>query len=722
MPALAGSDGSPDGYDSWEEYFDSLIRGGTSKEIKVPPLEQMAKADENPNFILYFHEDGLDFYITDKRSNKLWSTAIHPDYMDVSKKKPEEYSALLEVLVANKEGTISQHSLTEKSDSEFQVESRIEKGRVLLHISVAEKGISFDFALELTQEGFIASIPEDSIEESGDNRLIAVSVLPQFGAAKTGEDGYLFYPDGSGALIDIQPYALPLIRNYSYPLYGMSDPDVDEMLLHEDQDIKNLMLPVFGIKHSNGGFLAVAEQGDADATLTMEITDCYKAWFKFDYRRYVSAEFNFTGTSQGGGEISKLLEKRIKGDKTVRYFLLPGESGTYSDMASAYRNWLEKKGVLTRMQPREVVPLSIEFFMAVTKKGIFGNRLEKITTYRQAANILSDLANSGVNSVQTLLTGWSKGGYEAMPTPPEYAMALGGKRNFKALSKICDENGFDLFLNCEYLLGNKDHRRINTKKNILKDLLGTGITGKKSSLVFMNPEKTLFKSVEKSVKKSDGNWKISLSSIGNLVLPNSYERDVIHRTEVIDVYRKTLEYLKSRQGIASVSGGNAYVLPYAKRMYEIPDRDSQYTHNSRPVPFYQMVVHGYLDYTSVAGNMSESEQIQKLRWVETGSLPHYLITGESPVALKDTAYNRIFSSEYVKWKDSVKAVFSEFNQRLKKVWDQPIIRHEQLDGNLVCVTYENGMKTYINYSLEPKSVDGIQVPPEDYVVTGGDIQ
>lgn len=109
-----------------------------------------------------------------------------------------------------------------------------------------------------------------------------------------------------------------------------------------------------------------------------------------------------------------------------------------------------------------------------------------------------------------------------------------------------------------------------------------------------------------------------------------------------------------------------------------------------PVPFYQMVVHGCVDYSSLAGNLSYNDAYQKLRWVETGSIPHFLITHENPIRLKETSYNRIFSSQYTAWKEAMTAVYQEFNQRLSGVWNQTIERHDRLSADVVRLTYGDG--------------------------------
>lgn len=56
----------PDGFATWEDYFNSLISGGSETEVPVPPLEQMHLAGENENFAFYYHEEGADAYILDQ--------------------------------------------------------------------------------------------------------------------------------------------------------------------------------------------------------------------------------------------------------------------------------------------------------------------------------------------------------------------------------------------------------------------------------------------------------------------------------------------------------------------------------------------------------------------------------------------------------------------------------------------------------------------------------
>jgi hypothetical protein len=714
--ALGDDRTPPDGFDSWADYYDSLINGGSGGATETPSLEEMMFCAQNDRFSLRFHEAGMDFYIEDKQSGKIWSTDIDPEYIDVGGLRPEDYSALLEVSLADNEEGVSVYSLISREAQGFSVLPRATRDGMTLDIVMPKEQIAFSVEIWLEEDGFCVSIPEKSLREEGTKRLLSVAMLPRFGTARTGEDGYIFYPDGSGALVDIKPYPYPKLRSYAYPIYGLAEADADELLKREEQGIMNLMLPIFGIKHTDGGFLAAIVSGDADAALMMEMMDSYSAYFRFDYRKYVTASFNYTGTSFGGGEIKRLLAPRIEGDRMVRYFLLTGQENTYSHMAEAYRNSLEANGILTRAAKSDTIPLSVEFFMAVRKNGIGGSYLQSMTGYRQAADILTDLGSSGVGLLQALLTAWGEGGYEAMPTAADPAGTLGGKSGFSALTDACKRDDILLFAGAQYLLADNRYGSFNAKKDVLLDLLGTAVTDEAQNTLFMNPAKTLREKVETAVKKSDGAFLLSLTDAGRLVLPNHYEKEVTYRTQIVEALCQALVYLKERQGRASVSGGNAYVLPYSSRLYEIPDRDSRYVQNSRAVPFYQMVIHGSVDYTSVAGNLSDSVQIQKLRWVETGSLPHFLLTGQSSEELRDTGYSRIFSSQYPDWKETVLQTAREFNERLSAVWNLRITRHVQLAPGLVRLTYEDGSKTYINYNASDAEGDGLTVPAGDYKV------
>src|SRR5690625_2246505 len=73
-------------------------------------------------------------------------------------------------------------------------------------ISYPELEISFDVEVNLIDEGFVVEIPQDKITEESDRyKVSGFYVYPFLGYSKLGDrEGYMFIPDGSGALIHLE--------------------------------------------------------------------------------------------------------------------------------------------------------------------------------------------------------------------------------------------------------------------------------------------------------------------------------------------------------------------------------------------------------------------------------------------------------------------------------------------------------------------------------------
>ena len=141
-----------------------------------------------------------------------------------------------------------------------------------------------------------------------------------------------------------------------------------------------------------------------------------------------------------------------------------------------------------------------------------------------------------------------------------------------------------------------------------------------------------------------------------------------------------------------------------------------YLFTTKSVPFYQIVVHGSVDYTGMRGNLSSSLEKCKLIWLEYGYLPHFELSYKSAEELMHTDYNELFTSEFSEWKERVFKVYQEMNEVYQVIGNQYIVAHEQLGEQLYCTTYENGAAIYVNYGNNIASVNGISVPAMGYLV------
>ena len=712
---VAFGEDPPEGFSSWEEYYDFLIYGETGS-TEVPELHDMNKVAENDRFTMYYYENGADVFLEEKATGKVWGSAVDSEYLDTSSMAAEHSSNLLTVTYADKDSNLSELHFTDANNDDFSSSVSFESDSVILEVSVTEAEIDFTVELSLTEKGLKLNIPFDSVKENGDHTLVSVKVLPTFGAAKPGEKGYIFYPDGSGALINIADYEMSEPAFYQYTYYCEDEKKFSDFDDRESQDIKNLMLPVFGIKHTKGGVFADIVSGDANAKLHISIDKLYKSYFEFVYRTYETVVYAYSKDTQGVNKVGSAI---MKGDRTAEYSILTEKENTYSDMAVMYREDLLSRGELTEKTPSKEIPLSVELFMGISKSGIFGDSVQTLTSFSDAEKITADLYKNGIKNLDIRLLGWSKGGYTTLPTASRAEGKLGGQSALNSLAKFVKNKGGNTYLHTDLINANIKKGEFNTQKHTLRDGLDSPVTDKGEIRYWLNPAIYMNSALAKLQKAQKSNSAISFAAVGSWLLSDSGESRPVSRAEIIAAEIKALKNAAKAAGTVAVSGGNGYVLSSADRLYDIPDNDSGYFQNDVTVPFYQMVVHSFVDYTSLAANMSYDYNYQKLRFVETGSIPHFIITENSPNLLQGTGYSGIFSSEYSMWKDIITEMYNEMNQRLGSVWGLTMDSHTYLTEDVVKVTYSDGSSVYINYGNAETTAEGVTIPAEDYTLKKG---
>lgn len=670
---------------------------------------------QTDGYALYYDERGADIYVENRKDGVTWSNAVDPAYYQNEDANTNMLSMLFQMSVADEKGELHQLQLfdAEANAGRFAVTPVYEDNGLRLQVACQEFAVAFDLCFALTQDGFTATIPQESLVQSGEDRLVNLTLMPAFGAAKSTQDGYIFFPDGCGALVEFDGRSEQDPRVYSYPIYGLNLQDIDEKLSREEQDIKNIMLPVYGIRSAGTGFLAAITEGEADSTLNVcpsgyQAPGLSRAYFTFQYMVYAQLELN-------GQTVQQLMPYSFASTKTVRYFLLDSQACEYSDMALAYRQYLEETGQLTgeaAAEPR----MSIDFFGGIRTPGFWSDTFTPMTTYGQAQAILERLKEQGVENLEVGLMGWGKGGYDVLPTDTRPEGALGGKNGLLALADwVRQENGA-LYLRSNFVDLDTRTGSANTRKDVLRNYFGLAVTDESQTHMLLDVAGTFHRYVENAL---DGglfgeSLHMNLDGAGTWVISNFEEGGESSRQAVVEAYRQGMERLRQATGRLQVSGGNQYVLAYATSLRDIPDTTSGYFITTADVPFYQMVVSGHLSYTSVAGNQSYEYERQKLRWLEFGCTPYFVLTEENPLKIADSTYNTLFSTQADAWIDAIAQLYAEYTGELSAIAGRQLLRHTRLSDTLVQVDYAGGTRLYLNYADEAQSVDGLTVEPLSY--------
>ncbi len=285
-------------------------------------------------------------------------------------------------------------------------------------------------ALEYTfnEDGSLSvTLPASSItfDESYYN-FERITPLQYFGCGDMTKDGYMFYPDGSGAIIEFDDFyneeaGKKLILSLESSVYG-NDFCYSKIIGSHRQQIT---MPVYGLVNETNyglteeltvtnGYFAIIEEGSSLAKLGFKSGG---AMHKFanvyaSYEPYPSDEYDLSDTISVGslGTYTIVSESKYTGSYVTRYVMLTDEEigdkvygegayykSDYVGMASYYRNYLKDNGVLEALETvSEDLPLYIEVLgaMDITAKFLSFpvTKTVPLTTFDDISTIYKELS------------------------------------------------------------------------------------------------------------------------------------------------------------------------------------------------------------------------------------------------------------------------------------------------------------------------------------------
>lgn len=597
---------------------------------------------------------------------------------------------------------------------------------------IKDYSISICIEYTLGQDGLIARIPQKGIQyDSTALELTNVSMLPFFGAADPTEKGYMFLPDGSGALINLNN------NKKNVPAYQKDLYTEDNTVANYDDspDAYHIYMPVYGMKVENHAFLSVIEKGDAVASLNADISGRYNN-YNFIYPSFQLKQVLTVTTSMLNASGSILYQKSpISSDLQVHYLFLNGGNANYVGMAKSYRNYLLNNKLLTpSATKRSNYPLYIDAIGSVTYSttflGIPVHSDKELTSYQHAVDILSEFKNAGVANLIFGYTGWANGGVNnSVFSSVRYIGALGGKSGFMDLLKYTKENSIDFYpdANFQYVSKNGLFDHFNVNHDTAKDLQHDNAVYSVEDIALLEPiynqyswivsplkYDTIDSSFLKSFKKLAVSG-IDLSSMSTDLNSDFAEGNLIDRTSAEDIVKA--QYMKFHENGYQIAakGANFYSLQYASVVYDSPMSSGENYLIDQTIPFYQIVLHGIIPYTSEPLNLSDDIQEDFLKTIETGAVPYFRFIYEENSVLKNTDYS-YYNVNYKLWFNKAVEMYKQIDQALHDCQNSAITAHAQVSSGVYQTTFDNGKTVYVNYNSFPVKVAGLTIGAKNYQV------
>ncbi len=561
--------------------------------------------------------------------------------------------------------------------------------------------------------------------------LTSIALLRFFGAADGTEEGYIFVPDGSGALIYLNNGKVGQTL-YSEPVYGWDGAlPLEERLPYAKQTNH---FPIFGMKRGDQAFLAVIEEGEAVAQIRADIarpsTAYNVAYAAFQTIPKSSRRFDqFT-------QINLYQSRAHQGNLVVRYAFLSGPDATYSGMARQYQQYLMDKGRLNPLAKGRGIPFFLEVIGVVPKtQPILGVAREvqlPLTTFAQAQAMVEELWDGGVKNLSLRYAGWLSGGINhRYPAGVKLAPGLGGSKGLMALGEFLREKDVAFYPAAEFLKVQRSGilQGFYARRDAARSVQGLYATLPEYDAVtntaLAQPVRYALSTQALPGLVEDFLQDFGPLDLGGLALPSfgqevhsdlqRSETRLVDRAQAREAIEAELAKLAGAGLQLQVDGGNALALGHVSSILNVPQQSTGYNLTDAEIPFMQMVLHGCVDYTGEPLNLAVDLEESILRSAQTASGLYFKLIWEDPAILKETEYARLLSVQEERWLKEGVRIYQEYQAKLGDLAAEPIAEFCQLSTDLSVTTFQSGDVVVVNFGSKDGEYAGTVIPARTFV-------
>lgn len=590
----------------------------------------------------------------------------------------------------------------------------------------------FDASIIYRLDGgdLLVEMPLSDLEYSSATPIYTLVPLPYFGAGGSEDEGYMLVPEGGGALINFNNNKLSQASYYSN-MYGWDMALSRDAVVHDTRAYFN----VFGIANGDDSFICMMEEGVPYASVQADIAGHGSSYNFVNSCYTISPSELYQVGDLNSQNVYKFLETLPDETLTQRYRFV--HSNSYVDMAKTYQGYLKDKyGEYFAENGDDSTPVVLEIVGAVDKVrqilGVPVSRPLKLTKYSEAEEMIRQLASEGMDNMSVKYTGWCNGGVnQKILSKAKTIGALGSKKDLKNLGAAAAELGVDIYLegvtHYEYDSGLTDGffsftdaARFLSKERaelfVYSDVTYSAREGI-DSYYLLHPD--LIEENAQVLSKAAGQYGVNVAfrDMGKDLSSDYYLKNTVSRQQAMDSHARILKEIGDGGRKVMVNMGNDYALPYTDIVTNMDLSGSGYTIIDEEIPFYQLAIHGFVNYVGSPLNNCGNEEEELLESAEYGAGLSFSLMRETAFALQKTLYTEYYASDFAAWHDRMMDIYNRYNSEMGHVFNQQMTGHEKLGDNLSCTVYEDGTKVYVNYGFtDAVAPDGTKLPARDYVV------
>ena len=573
--------------------------------------------------------------------------------------------------------------------------------------------------LSLTDRGLNVGVDLDNTSSTKGYKISRIELMKGFNATDD-PDGFIFMPDGSGAVFGLE--AKGSSNSFSKPVYGEDLANVPSGSISFEAPI---VLPVFAMKSGNRTAFAMIENGAGLAYIS--------ARFLNDSGPIagVNPVFRITETEQINTEgmmfqPNKVMQatQQTGGRIDISYTLFDDEATDYVTLAKSLRSRLIDSGVLKKMDS-ESSPFFLELIGAASRTDTASRGSKALTTYEQATTVVEALLGKNIANIQVRYRGWANEGMNNAAMDHIRLMnELGGKSGFESMLAYFAANQVGFYPEAELNFAgvkkgyssfnpNKNASRRITRDVVIKEFVDPALQRAQAErakyVISPDSMERYGISFMSDYAKYNAGKQASLGTVGAYLYSNLLDTNYITRNKAEEYYRKLLSSFRDSGYSVMVDRGNYYSWAYADTILNLPSGSSDYVQQMESVPFLQIVLHGYKNYATSPLNQTGHARVELLRAVETGAAPYYRMAYAENIELLNTEITELYSLNYMEQLDKVADAYAYLNALTGDLAAVAIDGHSQVAEGVYLTSYENGVRIYVNYNKQDVQVDGLTI-------------
>ncbi|TNJ66413.1 hypothetical protein FE784_10575 [Paenibacillus hemerocallicola] len=678
---------------------------------------------ENERLKLAVEGENGTITVTDKRNGHVWQGAASKEQA-AAQEVAGDYKGHVQspFIVEYQEVGAKANTFKRGNVQSERPEVRLYRNgeRIEVAFNLRNGDLRFSFLLGLSGSSLVVDIPGERIRDNPKTAVLkSIMPYPFLGAVwgKT-KSGYMLVPSGPGYLIDFYD------RNYPY------DSAFNEIVYGEDLGVNlgsgspmPVLYPVFGIKQDDNAFLAVLDRGGEYGKLSATPSGLNTPF------NWAAAEFLYLPDDYLKNAYSTQAKQFIddymkREDRRMVYSFLAGEDADYVGMAKAYRTYLMETGGAKKLTPTgKEDPFTITVYQANEESGMLGRKAVPVTTFEEARRIVRTLYDKGVRSMNVALRGWNNGGEfpggwpKRLPPEP----SLGKPEELKALSDYAEAIGAPLLLYDNYFDATGRNAGFRPREDALRNLRTGVVEAKIGSFRQYRLRSEASLGYLRDALPAYGEWGISglvlTAYRGKTVNSDFNKSGVSTRGQAIAAQQQMLDAIGGELGRAGIQTAYAYAVGHAQLMQGFQIGPGYDVFAGKTVPFYPMAVHGLAGYSGKEANLHPDPQADRLRQIEYGAIPAYIVTQAPASDLQYTSVrSTLVSSRFDIWQDEIVREYAKYRDSIGSAMHLFIENHRQLAEGVYATTYEDGRQVVVNYSDRPYRYASVDVPARDYAV------